>query len=377
MDEQKFCRVFDQVKPSQAQKEAMLARLLEPERKVVPMKKLNKWIAAGIAAALVLITCAAAVATGIDQRLLDYFGGGEQVEELLLPGAMAVDVTAEDNGAAFYVTQVLRDRYSVLMAADFTAPEGTELNVNGPDRELNSFGEIGHIRFLDETGVPVEVSAYRCKWYSLVDGSPKDNRLSLLYYLNVPEGLDQKVSSFVLDAGDLTVFDRTDTDFHTLYSGNWSLEVSLPRTDMGYTQQFDQAVGELDGSAIHLKEVYVSPISMMVTLEREEDFPVNLSSEERAQQWMRWGFALDGEHFAATDGYEPAVSRTVLTDRDGNEIPLECSDGSADMVNSNQYHYLFRLTRAASVEEIQGGTLTLRIGEGNVDILLDGLAPTE
>lgn len=63
MDEQKFRRVFDQVKPSRSQKEAMLARLLESERKVVPMKKLKKLTAVGIAAALVLalVTCAAAV----------------------------------------------------------------------------------------------------------------------------------------------------------------------------------------------------------------------------------------------------------------------------------------------------------------------------
>ena len=370
-------RVFDQARPSPEQKEAMLSRLLGSERKVVPMKKLKKMTAVGIAAALMIVTCAAAVVTGIDQRLLDYFGAGPEQEELLLPGAMAVDVTAEDNGAVFHVTQVLRDRYSVLMAADFTAPEGTVLNVNGPDQELNTFGEIGHIRFLNEAGAPVEVSAYRCKWYSLDDESPKDNRLSLLYYLNFPEGLDQEVSSLVLNTRNLVVFDRRDTDFHTIYSGNWPLEVSLPRTDMGCTQQFDQVVGELDGSAVRLKEVYLSPISMMVTLERETAVSADLPSEERAQQWMRWAFALDGEHFAATNGYEPAVSRAVLTDRDGNDIPLECSGGSADMVNSNQYHYPFRLTRATSVEELQGGTLTLRIGDGSVDILLDDLAPVE
>lgn len=370
-------RVFDQTRPSPEQKEAMLDRLLEPERKDNPMKRLKKPTVVAIAAALMLVTCAAAVVTGIDQRILDYFGANSEQAELLTPGAVPVDITVEDNGATFHVTQVLRDRYSIAVAADFTAPEGTVLDVNGPDRELNHFGDVGKICFLNDAGAPVDVPAYRCKWYSLDDGYPKDNRLSLLYYLSVPNGLDRKVSSLFLDAEDLIIFDRADVDFHTLYTGNWSLEFPLPQADIGCTQQFDQRVGELDGSVIRLKEIYLSPITMMVTLERETAISADLPLEERAQRWMHWAFALDGEHFAATNGYEPAVDRAILTDRDGNKIPMECLDGSAGMVNLKQYHYLFRLTQATDVSRLQGGKLTLHIGDGNVDIPLDGLVPVE
>lgn len=370
-------RVFDQARPSSEQKEAMLDRLLKPERKVIPMKKLKKLTVVAVAAALMLVTCAAAVVTGLDQRLLDYFGAGPEQAELLAPGAIPVDITVEDNGATFHVAQVLRDRYSIAVVADFTAPEGTVLDVNGPDRELNHFGDVGKICFLNEAGVPVEVSAFRCKWYSLDDGYPKDNRLSLLFYLSVPGGLDREVSSLVLDTENLTVFDRTDIDFHTFYTGNWPLEIPLPQADIGCTQQFDQRVGELDGEAIHLKEVYLSPITMMVTLERETEISADLPSEERAQRWMRWAFALDGEHFAATNGYEPAIDRAILTDRDGHEIPMECLDGSADMVNLKQYHHIFRLTQATATAQLQGGRLTLRIGDGSVDIPLDNLVPVE
>ncbi|USF27761.1 hypothetical protein N510_002718 [Firmicutes bacterium ASF500] len=377
MERRDLNRMFDGLAPTREQEEAVLGCLLQTERKDRPMKKLKKLTVAAIAAALMVISCAAAVVTGIDQRLIDYFGGGEQVEEVLLPSAMAVDVSAEDNGAVFHVTQVLRDRYSIAVAADFTAPEGTVLDVNGPDRELNHFGDVGKICFLNEAGAPVEVSAYRCKWYSLDDGYPKDNRLSLLYYLDVPGGLDWEVSSLVLDTENLTVFDWTDVDFHTFYTGNWPLEIPLPQADMGCTQQFDQRVGELDGSAIRLKEVYLSPITMMVILEREKDFSVDFSTEEGTRQSMRWAFALDGEHFAATNGYEPAVDRAILTDRDGNEIPMECTNGSADMANLNQYHHLFRLTQATDMSQLQGGRLTLRVGDGSVDIPLDNLVPAE
>ena len=364
-------RMFDQLAPTAEQEEAVLDRLLEPERKVVPMKKLKKLTVAAIAAALMLVTCAAAVVTGLDQRILDYFGAGPEQAELLLPGAMAVDVTAEDNGATIHITQVLRDRYSIAAAADFTSPEGTSLDVNGP---IYSFGGIGHIRFLTEAGTPVEVSSYRWKWYSLDDGNPEDNHLSLLFYLNIPEGLDRRVCSLVLPAEELMDFDWTTLDDHT---PDRFLEVPLPQADMGYAQQFDQRVGELDGSVIRLKEVYLSPITMMVTLEREKEFSVDLATEEGTRQSMRWAFALDGEHFAATNGYEPAIDRAILTDRDGNEIPMECRDGSADMVNLKQYHHLFRLTQATDVSRLQGGKLTLRVGDGNVDIPLDNLIPAE
>ena len=53
-------RVFDQARPSPEQKEAMLRRLLEPERKGKPMKKLKKLTVFAVAAALMAISAAAA-----------------------------------------------------------------------------------------------------------------------------------------------------------------------------------------------------------------------------------------------------------------------------------------------------------------------------
>ena len=50
-------RVFDRTRPSPEQKEAMLSRLLEPERKGKPMKKLKKLTVLGAAAALMVIMC--------------------------------------------------------------------------------------------------------------------------------------------------------------------------------------------------------------------------------------------------------------------------------------------------------------------------------
>ena len=130
MEPRDLNRVFDALAPTPEQEQAVLDRLLQTERKVKPMKKLKKLTVAAVAAALMVISCAAAVVTGIDQRLLDYFGASPKQAELLLPGAVPVDVTAEDNGATLHVTQVLMDRYNVMIVADFTAPEGTVLDMD-------------------------------------------------------------------------------------------------------------------------------------------------------------------------------------------------------------------------------------------------------
>ena len=63
MDRHELNRVFDQLVPTAEQEKAVLDRLLQTERKVIPMKNLKKLTSIGIAAALVLalVTCAAAV----------------------------------------------------------------------------------------------------------------------------------------------------------------------------------------------------------------------------------------------------------------------------------------------------------------------------
>lgn len=63
MERRDLNRMFDQLAPTAEQERAGLSRLLQTERKVIPMKKMKKLTSVGIAAALVLalVTCAAAV----------------------------------------------------------------------------------------------------------------------------------------------------------------------------------------------------------------------------------------------------------------------------------------------------------------------------
>ena len=71
-------KAFDEFAPTPEQEQAMLDRLLTDQKEVKPMNHMKKMTAVIAAAALLLMACAFTVATGLDQRILEYFGGTEQ-----------------------------------------------------------------------------------------------------------------------------------------------------------------------------------------------------------------------------------------------------------------------------------------------------------
>ena len=353
-------RVFEQMAPTLEQEQNGLDRLLHEERKEHPMKKMRKITAVGIAAILMLITCAAAVVTHIDQRLIDFLGGGQQAQELLAPGVQPVDVTVEDNGASLHVNQVLTDRYSILILADFTAPEGTVLDM---DEEVEGirrgFGDIDWCMpfLLDQNGEEIDLNQ-GCSFGTSVldDGDPLDNHLTLLFRMDLNEGIqsDWDIQELLLPARDLKHFDREAWEMVTVYAGDWSCQFPVAWRDMGQSIPVNQTAGQLDGVNIALTDVYLSPMSLHFRLERET--PV--SPEERMRDKMidiRWTSAID-------------LDRVTLTDKDGQEVPLASPSGVAG--NQEQY-WSFQLNEITDLTQLQ--TLTLRIGDGSVDISLEDL----
>lgn len=361
MERRELNRMFDRLAPSPEQEQAVLDRLLQTERKVKPMKKLKKLTVLGIAAALMIVTCAAAVVTGFDQRLADYFGAGPEQVELLTPGAVSGGVTVEDNGAVLHISQVLMDRYSILILADFTAPEGTVLDMGGRGSEY--FGELDFY-LLDENGVqiPKEWMGNRSIIHKVLEyeGSP-DNHLTLLFNMLVSEGFQRNwnVSKFHLPIENIAYFDMEKKDIVSVYDGNWSCDIPLPQQDIGQSQQVDIIAGTLDDVNIKLTEIYLSP--MTLTLEREVPLADEVPDEEAERVYSRWISALN-------------ITRVTLKDRDGQEIPLVEIGGA---IGDQEHHSTFRFAEITSLEQLQGGTLTLRIGDGSVDVPLEGLAPVE
>lgn len=126
MEPHELNRMFTQLSPTPEQERAMLDRLLTEEGKA--MKHRKKFVIALAAAALMLLTCAAAVAAGIDQRLLDYFGADQ--ENALIPAVAAPEAQSHTytNGWQVQISQILADRYSIAAVLDFNAPEGIALS---------------------------------------------------------------------------------------------------------------------------------------------------------------------------------------------------------------------------------------------------------
>ena len=376
MDRHELNRMFDGLEPAPGREQALLRQLLqEHERRKRPMKNWKQIVAAAGAAALLVTAAAAATVPGLSQRLLAYLGVAPEdarTAELLAPGAVAVDIVKEDNGATLHVTQVLRDRTSIMVLADFTTPEGTSLRMGDPDTEKVFIGSDGFYGggapcFMDEAGEKIDLelySNYIYRWEILEDGDPADNRMSAMFVIKLPQGgmLRGNAASMRVPAGTLSysVWDEKTEKPRLIevYSGDWSCDVPLPQKDIGWTQQVDCAVGELDGAEITVKELYLSPVNLLVTLGREGGEDLSGDAE------FRWLGLLD-------------VKDIVLKDRDGNTIAMGDSQFSGGLIGDIESTHMFRLSEITDPASFQDGSITLNLSCGTVTIPLDGLAPVE
>ena len=256
-------RVLDQVRPTPVQEEAMLSALLMEERTETRMKtgkKLSRFAAVAAAAALMATTCAFAVVTGLDQRLLGYFGGTPEQEALLSPAAVAMDKEIKDQGSTLHVRQVIADRYSAVFLMDFTAPEGTAL-----DGDYYSLGN-SHIR--GRTADGAELSSWGSGWTLLEDEDPGDNRITLLYRVDFIDG-DGNALGTTLTLDFTGLYDNN-LDENCLVQGNWRFKVTLPEADPGryVTPEAPIEIGE---NEVTLTSLYLSPISLAWELGEGED----------------------------------------------------------------------------------------------------------
>ena len=364
MERRDLNRMFDALAPTPEQEQAVLDRLLQTERKDRPMKKLKKLKVFAVAAALMVISCAAAVVTGIDQRLADYFGADQEQAELLVPGAVPVDVTVEDNGAALHVTQVLMDRYNIMIVADFTAPEGTVLDLGREADDIFCAFDSGSLGasvpdLLDQAGEPIP-GVWGWGWRTIVldDEDPLDHHLSLLFRLELDDGIqpDWEIGGISLRNSDLVRYNSEPT-VTTIYSGNWSCEVPVTWQDMGQSVQPNQTVGELDGIDITLTELYLSPMTMRLQFKSEVPIP------------QQFGGGI-GNRWLQLVNFE----NVTLTTRSGKTIPLTDLGGSS---GDQDKDWMFRLDEITALEDLEGGTLNIRIEGGSVDVPLNDLIPAK
>lgn len=274
MDDREFCRVFDQIQMGPDREEAMLERLLRQERRTRPVKQMKKTVAVLVAAALLLMVCAFTVATGLDQRLLELFSGGQENEGLLADGAVNVNAShTYENGWTVEIGQALVDRYSLAVLVDVIAPEGTVLD--GDDYFIFCSAEI-----TPEPDGEDGVGSWTSGSWLLTDEDPDDNHLAFLWHRGPTSYLKTGTQEFIGHnvmlhplwlKKDWSVGKET-ADFS---EDKWNCTVKLPDMDSGRSYQINQAiaVGEEQWT---LGEVYISPISLAYYL---------TGSEEDEQMW--------------------------------------------------------------------------------------------
>jgi len=302
MDEQRFRRVFDLAKPSQEQKEAMLDRLLQTERKGRPMKKLRKLTVIGIAAALMLVTCAAAVVTGLDQRILDYFGVSPEQAEMLSSGVVEVNEShTYDNGWTVKYGQVLADRWSVAVLVDVTAPEEVTLEDGG-----DNFFDLS-CDHLDAGGEPIQ-GDWSASMDWLEDGDPADNHVTMLCQFSKSLGdMEPYTGGYVRFV--LRDMERQNGTKVVEFE-DWACTVKLPDTDSGLLRDMGQPLS-IEGMRLELSTLYVSPLNLMLILHGAED---DLFSDMRLlQNKTSWSESIE------TD--------IILNLKDGTQIPAAKSKG--------------------------------------------------
>lgn len=374
MDRHELNQMFDGLTPDPQRERELLKKLLQDDvRRTRPMKSWKQVVVAAVAAALLVTTAAAAVVPGLNRRLLEYFGVAPEdtkTVELLAPGAIEVDVTKESNGATLHVTQVYWDRTCIRVLADFAAPEGTVLDMGDFD-DPKCWTPKGFISkewtwpyFLNAEGEQLEDKAYGSyRWRVLKDDDRQDNRCSMVleYNTHFYEGtlLKDAVSLWV-PAIDLYYFVGGEEENETVLTGDWSFEVALPQHDIGYFWQADRVIGTLDGAEVTLEKVYLSPMTLELTLVREgtvEEFWADENEDVRHNWWTM----LDQE------------DSVVLTARDGTEVTLTQGGGSGALSQIKRF-YLEEVTDPA---KFQGGTLTLNWDGGKAVIPLDQLSPVD
>lgn len=256
MDKCEWKRVFDQVKPTPEQEQAMLDRLLQEQKEVKPVSRRKKITVVLVAAAVLLMACAFTVATGVDQRLLALFRGDEQDAKQIAEGVVSVGESyTYDNGWTVEIEQVLVDRYSLAVLVDLIGPEGTVLD--GEDCFVDFASEI-----IPEDGEGV--GSYVSGSTVLEDENPEDNRISFLWQRGPSTFLKSGTQSMIGCEISLrpTWLTRGGSrgviaDFR---GDQRTFTVKLPEKDSGWTYQLGQPL-LVDEETMTLEELYISPIS--------------------------------------------------------------------------------------------------------------------
>lgn len=372
MENRELKRVFDQVKLSPKRQEAMLERLLSGERRRKTVKPMKKMVAVLVAAALMLMACAFTVATGLDQRILEFLGEDSDKIELLSPEMVEVNKTVSNNGADMTIKQLLVDRYSLLLLVEFTVPEGMELS-----QEDYTFLTT-YYQFVNDKGERLMHFGYSSQWHMVEDQDPDDNKLEMICQIRSgssrvsadvgPDdeyettlnqqnitGIYFSATSFLpkMDGGQEEAYLADANDVQkSLYHGTWAFSIPVQVQDSGWQAENVDVPIVIGDNTAKVQNIYLSPMTIYVDID-------GVSREDYYRE-------------AEKTGSTPLEQPMILRDQDGNEIVVS---GEFDMGQGDFIRETLALNRSPDKiidpGKYVGGTLTL-FGQ---TISLDNLQP--
>ncbi len=249
MKEERLLRAMTEVDAQLIQAhDPTLAEQSAAPRKHRPLR--TALIAAAVAACLLATTALAAKVTGLDRRLLEFLGAGEQAETLIA-GAQVVDKTVKNAGSSLTVREVLGDRDNMYILLNFTAPEGTVLDAYD-------------YRFRDDHLTFDAQNNWQSKGYTkLEDADPADNSLDLVLQVTT-DGISAD-GTVTLEMADL----ESAAGYGERYApvdlpGRWKVSFPLEYTDCSRSWSGMWEPVTLYGQEAAVTEVSVSPLSVTV-----------------------------------------------------------------------------------------------------------------
>lgn len=336
-------QIFEEFAPTGEQEQAMLDRLLTEQKEVRPVNRIKKMTVVLVAAALMLMACAFTVVTGLDQRILTYFDGGEEQAQLVSGGVVEAEKSFHyENGWTINIQQVLADRYSLAVLAEVVAPEGTVL-----DGE-NYYFELG-MEVATQTQAQEGVGSWGYGPVILEQGDGQDNRLTFLCTRGPQQAEGQSLNGQSLTLTPMWLQESGGSKLRVDFSEeDQSCTVQLPEKDSGRTYEVNAPI-QVGGEEMTLGELYLSPISMAFSLQGERD-------DSRMWGPTEMNYMEEGAVLHMADGEAVVVRRVVSQTYDQNTGAAYC---------------VFQTEEIVKPEDVVSVTLL------NQTFSLDGLTPVE
>ena len=232
--------------PTELQKQQMLRSIREKHEQLrTPhCKMLRTALIAGAFCLLIGTSAFAAVSSGLMDGLRTFLQPATpEQEELLAQGAYVVDKSDRNSNGTLEIKQVIGDSNLVYLLLEFTAPEGTVLDLDG-------------YRFSGSLDVGQQTTG--AGFVKIADDNENDNHITLVMCEPTREPIAGKRAK--LELSDLEGANKGD-EYQPILSGSWSVRFPLDFEDCSVTYPIAQTI-PVEGYDVTLQSISVSPLSI-------------------------------------------------------------------------------------------------------------------